>query len=454
MSKRSSQQQQFDDASTTINASMTTKHANDEDGDEHNQVPLLLSEKRHSSTTSASPSPRLLSELNLKFDPEQVRSLPPRFCPLLMNRFILISGILSVIASIVLYSIPFHFGVLVAPWSAHSSFNPSHSAMDMAIFDLFRTICILYYFHKKEIRNAFYASCLGVIVAIGKLWVFNFKNYDESSKGDAVIVFYVVGVSFLQCIASYLAASFLSTEGLSFSSVWKVTWPFLAPQCWEGKFAAVAMWLLLIISQACILYAPLQLAKIVKMLSPLGSNGGGDGGGDGDGLVITTSTTTSTPPSSSPNGSNGYINSKDVALAIAFYGLLKLAPKILNELRDLSYCIIWYHGYKVLSTSLFDHIHSLPFDFHLNKQLGELVQTVGDGLDAADNLVYKVVIQVVPTLVSTFVAFLIFTFHLDIPLVAGVAWLGFTFYLWGTLVLTKTKEDERDEFAEATYNSF
>lgn len=80
---------------------------------------------------------------------------------------------------------------------------------------------------------------------------------------------------------------------------------------------------------------------------------------------------------------------------------------VLGALRSALWIPIGQYSYQALSTSAFEHVHSLSLDFHLGKKTGEVLSALSKG-NAINTFLEQVSFQVVPMLVDLGVAIIYF----------------------------------------------
>lgn len=95
-----------------------------------------------------------------------------------------------------------------------------------------------------------------------------------------------------------------------------------------------------------------------------------------------------------------------------FYRFLQGNMGVLGALRSALWIPIGQYSYQALSTSAFEHVHSLSLDFHLGKKTGEVLSALSKG-NAINNFLEQVSFQVVPMLVDLAVAVAYFLIKFD-----------------------------------------
>jgi len=110
-----------------------------------------------------------------------------------------------------------------------------------------------------------------------------------------------------------------------------------------------------------------------------------------------------------------------IALIVA-YGLLRLANVLFGEIRDTLFGRVTERAMRRLGLSVFNHLHCLDLDFHLNRQTGGLSRDIERGTSGISFLMRFMVFNIGPTL-------------LEILMVVGILFYnyGSTF---GAIILT------------------
>lgn len=95
--------------------------------------------------------------------------------------------------------------------------------------------------------------------------------------------------------------------------------------------------------------------------------------------------------------------------------------KNLGTLRSALWIPMSDYSYMELSTATFAHVHCLSFDFHLNKQTGEIISALNNG-HSVTGFLEQVVFQFIPTVFDLIIATGYFVVMFDIyhALVVGV----------------------------------
>lgn len=116
---------------------------------------------------------------------------------------------------------------------------------------------------------------------------------------------------------------------------------------------------------------------------------------------------------------------------------------VLGAMRSALWIPVGQYSYQALSTSAFEHVHSLSLDFHLGKKTGEVLSALSKG-NAINNFLEMVSFQVVPMLVDLAVAVGYFLIEFDAYFALIVAVVTFL-YLYLTIRLAQWRADIRRE---------
>ncbi|KAI1426193.1 ABC transporter-like protein [Xylaria sp. FL1777] len=149
------------------------------------------------------------------------------------------------------------------------------------------------------------------------------------------------------------------------------------------------------------------------------------------------------------SGSNG----KDLQMPWASLGLLILykllqGPSgLLGSWRSMLWIPVSQHAYRALTTSAFEHVHSLSLDFHLGKRTGEVLSALNKGA-SVNSFLEQVTFQVFPMIVDLFVAISYFYFRFDAVYAVIVCIVTF-YYLLLTIRLASKTADQRRAMSNA-----
>ncbi|MFA3790094.1 ABC transporter ATP-binding protein/permease [Aliiglaciecola sp. SL4] len=88
-----------------------------------------------------------------------------------------------------------------------------------------------------------------------------------------------------------------------------------------------------------------------------------------------------------------------IALIVA-YGALRLANVLFGEIRDTLFGRVTERAMRRVGLRVFEHLHSLDLDFHLNRQTGGLTRDIERGTSGISFLMRFMVFNIGPTLIE------------------------------------------------------
>jgi ATP-binding cassette subfamily B protein len=144
-----------------------------------------------------------------------------------------------------------------------------------------------------------------------------------------------------------------------------------------------------------------------------------------------------------------------VSLVLA-YGLLRFFNVILGEIRDTLFGRVTERAMRRVGLKLFNHLHNLDLDFHLNRQTGGLSREMERGTSGISFLMRFMVFNIVPTLLEIVFVVAIF-FHQYglhfalITLSSIVLYIAFTAYAteWRTKYVREANQADSSSNSRA-----
>ncbi|NRA84841.1 MAG: metal ABC transporter permease, partial [Gammaproteobacteria bacterium] len=88
-----------------------------------------------------------------------------------------------------------------------------------------------------------------------------------------------------------------------------------------------------------------------------------------------------------------------IALVIA-YGVLRLSLVLFGELRDTLFGRVTERAMRRVGLSVFNHLHRLDLDFHLNRQTGGLSRDMERGVSGISFVMRFMIFNIIPTLLE------------------------------------------------------
>ncbi len=133
------------------------------------------------------------------------------------------------------------------------------------------------------------------------------------------------------------------------------------------------------------------------------------------------------------------------------YGFLRISSFVFNEIRDALFSKVSQHAIRSVSLNVFKHLHSLPLEYHLNRQTGALSRFIDRGTKGIDFLLRYVVFNVFPTFLEiilvAIILFVLYGFSY-----ALVTFLTISIYIIITLKITKWRIKFRRDMNNADNN--
>ena len=119
-----------------------------------------------------------------------------------------------------------------------------------------------------------------------------------------------------------------------------------------------------------------------------------------------------------------------IALVFA-YGLARFANVLFGELRDTVFGRVTERAMRKIGLEVFQHLHNLDLDFHLNRRTGGLSRDIERGTTGISFLMRFFVFNIVPTFIEIFMVVGIFLFNYGwgfalITLVAVILYTGYS----------------------------
>ncbi|KAI1180309.1 ABC transporter-like protein [Nemania sp. FL0916] len=132
---------------------------------------------------------------------------------------------------------------------------------------------------------------------------------------------------------------------------------------------------------------------------------------------------------------------------LILYKILQGPSGLLGSWRSMLWIPVSQHAYRALTTSAFEHVHSLSLDFHLGKRTGEVLSALNKGA-SVNSFLEQVTFQVFPMIVDLFVAISYFYFRFD-ALYAVIVCIVTFYYLLLTIRLASKTADQRRAMSNA-----
>ena len=130
------------------------------------------------------------------------------------------------------------------------------------------------------------------------------------------------------------------------------------------------------------------------------------------------------------------------------YGVTKVIAFTFVEIRDALFSKVSQHSIRQISLTMFQHLHNLSLQFHLNRQTGALAKYIDRGTKGIDFLLRYVLFNIVPTFFEVFLVSGIL-FYLYGPWYAIITLLTIGFYSYLTFVITEWRNMFRKRMNKA-----
>ncbi|NRA70990.1 MAG: ABC transporter ATP-binding protein/permease [Gammaproteobacteria bacterium] len=110
-------------------------------------------------------------------------------------------------------------------------------------------------------------------------------------------------------------------------------------------------------------------------------------------------------------------------MLVVAYGVLRLLLVLFGELRDTLFGRVTERAMRRIGLKVFNHLHHLDLDFHLNRQTGGLSRDMDRGVSGINFVMRFMIFNILPTIVELLfvVAILAFNYGISFALVIVVA---------------------------------
>jgi ABC-type transport system involved in Fe-S cluster assembly fused permease/ATPase subunit len=136
-----------------------------------------------------------------------------------------------------------------------------------------------------------------------------------------------------------------------------------------------------------------------------------------------------------------------IALVVG-YGVTKVIAFTFVEIRDALFSKVSQHSIRQISLTMFQHLHNLSLQFHLNRQTGGLAKYIDRGTKGIDFLLRYVLFNIVPTFFEVFLVSGIL-FYLYGPWYAVVTLITISLYCYFTFIITEWRNIFRKRMNQA-----
>jgi ABC-type transport system involved in Fe-S cluster assembly fused permease/ATPase subunit len=136
-----------------------------------------------------------------------------------------------------------------------------------------------------------------------------------------------------------------------------------------------------------------------------------------------------------------------IALVVG-YGVTKVIAFTFVEIRDALFSKVSQHSIRQISLTMFQHLHNLSLQFHLDRQTGGLAKYIDRGTKGIDFLLRYVLFNIVPTFFEVFLVSGIL-FYLYGPWYAFITLVTIGLYSYLTFVITEWRNVFRKRMNKA-----
>jgi len=142
-----------------------------------------------------------------------------------------------------------------------------------------------------------------------------------------------------------------------------------------------------------------------------------------------------------------------VSLVLA-YGAVRFLNVILGEVRDTLFGRVTERAMRRIGLKLFNHLHNLDLDFHLNRQTGGLSRDMERGTTGISFLMRFMVFNIVPTILEILFVVIIFFYNYGFSF-AAITFVSIVCYVAFTAIATewRTKYVREANVADSNSNS-
>ncbi|SMF54872.1 ATP-binding cassette, subfamily B [Alteromonadaceae bacterium Bs31] len=134
---------------------------------------------------------------------------------------------------------------------------------------------------------------------------------------------------------------------------------------------------------------------------------------------------------------------------LAAYGLVRFSNVLFGELRDTLFGRITERAMRRIGLRVFEHLHSLDLDFHLNRRTGGLSRDIERGVNGISFIMRFMVFNIGPTLleIGLVLVLLLLNYHVGFALIiatAVISYVGWSVYAteWRTRYIRQANSAE------------
>mmetsp|Transcript_14914 Transcript_14914/g.27143 ORF Transcript_14914/g.27143 Transcript_14914/m.27143 type:complete len:916 (+) Transcript_14914:127-2874(+) len=272
-------------------------------------------------------------------------------------------------------------------------------------------------FHRKRFgtfqRVMYTSTTVLFLFGCAALIIFGGTSSKVDTATLSMLVLYTI-LAITECrVCQYPDAN--TKEGkkakLTTGALMKILKPYFWPHATAtsatlNRIRAISTWLMVLLSKACSLTAPIFLGKASTALTRF-----------------------------------------EYGTAIRFsiyYAALRLGYSVFKECQGLLYLFVAQAAFVELSEVTFEHLHNLSLDWHLQKKLGQTIRSMDRGIGACDSLMRYLFLNLIPATGEMLIVVIIFASYFDyFPLAVAVFAFVFVYALL-TILLTLWRKKFRN----------
>ncbi|KAI8980446.1 hypothetical protein BDB01DRAFT_851733 [Pilobolus umbonatus] len=126
------------------------------------------------------------------------------------------------------------------------------------------------------------------------------------------------------------------------------------------------------------------------------------------------------------------------AAVLAYVGLKFLQGQsgLIQAAQNWLWIPVGQYTTRKVSVQLFDHLHSLSLNYHINRKTGEILRVVDRGTNSIVQLLSQIVFSIFPALASILIAVVVFSVKFSLPF-GAIVFVTMSLYLYVTITLTE-----------------
>ncbi|MBA4249210.1 MAG: metal ABC transporter permease [Candidatus Puniceispirillum sp.] len=138
-----------------------------------------------------------------------------------------------------------------------------------------------------------------------------------------------------------------------------------------------------------------------------------------------------------------------IMIPVMVYGLCRFLSSFFSEIRDLTFAKITQRSLRQLGLKVFDHLHALSLEYHLQRQTGGLARVIERGTKSLETMMTFLTFNIIPTaieiiLVSFFVGVMYGFMFMAIIIVTMLLYIVYTIKLteWRVAIVKAMNAEE------------